>query len=54
MRVNNIEELSSYLAFFRLHPHEVMALRQDLLAPITNFFREMARAHTLFNASRCL
>jgi two-component system, chemotaxis family, CheB/CheR fusion protein len=40
MRANNIEELSSYLTFLRLHPHEVMALRQDLLAPITNFFRD--------------
>jgi two-component system CheB/CheR fusion protein len=40
MRVSNIEKLSSYLAFLRLHPHEVMALRQDLLAPITNFFRD--------------
>jgi two-component system CheB/CheR fusion protein len=40
MRVNNIEELSSYLAFLRLHPHEVMALRQVLLAAITNFFRD--------------
>jgi two-component system CheB/CheR fusion protein len=39
MRVSNIEELS-YLAFLRLHPHEVMALRQNLLAPITNFFRD--------------
>jgi two-component system CheB/CheR fusion protein len=40
MRVSNIEKLSSYLASLRLHPHEVMALRQDLLAPITNFFRD--------------
>jgi two-component system, chemotaxis family, CheB/CheR fusion protein len=40
MRVSNIEKLSSNQAFLRLHPHEVMALRQDLLAPITNFFRD--------------
>jgi two-component system, chemotaxis family, CheB/CheR fusion protein len=40
MQVNNITELSSYLAFVRTHPGEIGALLQDLLISVTNFFRD--------------
>jgi two-component system, chemotaxis family, CheB/CheR fusion protein len=40
MQVNSIEELPAYLAFLRLHPSEAMALLQDLLISVTNFFRD--------------
>jgi two-component system, chemotaxis family, CheB/CheR fusion protein len=40
MQVNSIEELPAYLAFLRLHPGEAMALLQDLLISVTNFFRD--------------
>ena len=40
MQVNTIEELPAYLAFLRLHPSEAMALLQDLLISVTNFFRD--------------
>src|ERR1700759_1255608 len=40
MQVNSIEELPAYLAFLQLHPSEAMALLQDLLISVTNFFRD--------------
>jgi two-component system, chemotaxis family, CheB/CheR fusion protein len=40
MQVNTIEELPAYLALLRLHPSEAMALLQDLLISVTNFFRD--------------
>ena len=40
MQVNTIEELPAYLAFLRLHPSEAIALLQDLLISVTNFFRD--------------
>ena len=40
MQVNSIEELPAYLAFLQLHPSGAMALLQDLLISVTNFFRD--------------
>jgi two-component system, chemotaxis family, CheB/CheR fusion protein len=40
MQVNTIEQLPAYLAFLRLPPSEAMALLQDLLISVTNFFRD--------------
>ena len=40
MQLTNIEDLPAYLAFLRLHPNEAEALTQDLLANVTNFFRD--------------
>lgn len=40
MQVNLLETLSAYLDFLRTHPAEVIALFQDLLISVTNFFRD--------------
>jgi two-component system, chemotaxis family, CheB/CheR fusion protein len=40
MQVNSIEEPPAYLAFLQTHPGEVLALLQDLLISVTNFFRD--------------
>ena len=40
MQVNGIEDMPSYLAFIRTHPAEPVALLQDLLISVTNFFRD--------------
>jgi two-component system CheB/CheR fusion protein len=41
MQLNNIEDLPAYLAFLRLNPNEAEALTHDLLANVTNFFRDL-------------
>lgn len=40
MQVNNLTNLTEYLAFLRMHPGETGALLQDLLISVTNFFRD--------------
>ncbi|HEX3800527.1 MAG TPA: CheR family methyltransferase [Verrucomicrobiae bacterium] len=40
MQVNGIEDLPGYLTYLRTHPGESGALLQDLLIPVTNFFRD--------------
>jgi len=42
MQVNEVEQLSEYLAYLRVHPGESGALLQDLLISVTNFFRDRA------------
>ncbi|HSW18666.1 MAG TPA: chemotaxis protein CheB [Ramlibacter sp.] len=40
MQVNAAEDMSAYLACLRTRPGEAMALLQDLLISVTNFFRD--------------
>ena len=40
MQVNGVVDLLAYLAFMRTHLGEVIALLQDLLISVTNFFRD--------------
>ena len=40
MQVNGLAEPSAYLAFLRTNPGESVALLQDLLISVTNFFRD--------------
>jgi two-component system CheB/CheR fusion protein len=40
MQINYIEELPAYLEMMRKHPEEAMALADDLLITVTNFFRD--------------
>jgi len=40
MQVNEVDDLSGYLAYLRTHPGEAGALFQDLLISVTNFFRD--------------
>ncbi|WP_339749444.1 CheR family methyltransferase [uncultured Rubinisphaera sp.] len=40
MQFNHIEELPAYLDFMRKHAEEVVALSDDLLITVTNFFRD--------------
>ena len=47
MQVNGIEELPAYVAFLRLHSNEAVALLQDLLISVTNFFRDPEAFHAL-------
>jgi len=47
MQVNEVEQLSEYLAYLRTHPGESGALLQDLLISVTNFFRDPAAFEAL-------
>jgi two-component system, chemotaxis family, CheB/CheR fusion protein len=40
MHVNEVDQLTDYLAYLRTHPGEAGALLQDLLISVTNFFRD--------------
>ncbi len=40
MQVNGVDDLPAYLGFLRTHPGESGALLQDMLIPVTNFFRD--------------
>ena len=40
MQVNSLPDLPAYLTFLRTHPGESIALLQDLLISVTNFFRD--------------
>ena len=40
MQVNGVDDLPAYLEFLRTHPGESLALLQDLLISVTNFFRD--------------
>lgn len=40
MQVCDVDELSAYLTYIRVHPGESAALLQDLLISVTNFFRD--------------
>ena len=40
LQVNSLEDLPHYAAFLRSHPGEAVALLQDLLISVTNFFRD--------------
>jgi two-component system, chemotaxis family, CheB/CheR fusion protein len=40
MQVNGTEDMPSYLSFLRTHAGEPVALLQDLLISVTNFFRD--------------
>ena len=47
MQVNQVEELSEYLAHLREHADEAQALFKDLLITVTNFFRDEEAFETL-------
>jgi two-component system CheB/CheR fusion protein len=47
MMVNEVEQLSDYLSYLRIHPGESGALLQDLLISVTNFFRDRAAFEAL-------
>ena len=47
MQVNGVDDLPAYLAFLRTHPAESLALLQDLLISVTNFFRDRDSFHAL-------
>ncbi len=47
MRINSVAGLSDYRSFLRLHSVEVVALDQDLLVAVSNFFRDQGAFRTL-------
>ena len=47
MRINSVAGLSDYWSFLRLHSVEVVALDQDLLVAVSNFFRDQGAFRTL-------
>jgi two-component system CheB/CheR fusion protein len=49
MGINRIERFADYIAHLKLHPTELIALAQDILIHVTNFFREPVTFHELKN-----
>jgi two-component system CheB/CheR fusion protein len=49
MGINRIERLADYIAYLKLHPTELIALAQDILIHVTNFFREPVTFQELKN-----
>ena len=47
MAIHKIDEVSEYTKFLEKHPKEVEELCQDLLIPVTSFFRDLEAFETL-------
>ena len=47
MAIHKIDQVNEYAKFLEKEPNEVEALRQDLLIPVTSFFRDLEAFETL-------